>query len=198
MRSRRPVRSHARLRGSLSAPCSPRGGPWRRFSRPCQARPCGPTPVWRRWPVRPRCRKHLAAAALIIAGGLTLAACGGNDDSMSRMPGMGSSSSRVTMDAQSVFDRQLLVHPDDLTASTSFRPMAGSGTRRGPAPCRRSVRSWRAWESPSVTSHSRSGVRSPCAAQTPALGCTASHGVVCSPISLDARSKLFAKSTTSL
>jgi len=27
----------------LSAPCSPRGGAWRRFSRPCQARPCGPT-----------------------------------------------------------------------------------------------------------------------------------------------------------
>ncbi len=45
--------------------------------------------------MRPRCRKHLAAAALVIAGGLTLAACGGNDDSMSRMPGMGSSSSRT-------------------------------------------------------------------------------------------------------
>ncbi len=37
-------------------------------------------------------KKHLAAAALIVVGGFTLAACGGSDDSMSDMPGMGSSS----------------------------------------------------------------------------------------------------------
>ena len=64
-------------------------------------------------------RKHLAAAALVVVGSLTLAACGGdNDDSMSGMNGMGSSTTATSSPSDEMAD----FNGADVTFATDMIP----------------------------------------------------------------------------
>ena len=64
-------------------------------------------------------RKHLAVAALVVAGTLTLAGCGGSDDSGSVMPGMSSSTPSSTPSSS---EKMSDFNDTDVTFATNMIP----------------------------------------------------------------------------
>lgn len=67
-------------------------------------------------------KKYLAVAALAVAGMLTLAACGGDDDSMGDMPGMGSSSDMRSTTATTSPDATADFNDADVAFATDMIP----------------------------------------------------------------------------